>query len=66
MDKHEGARRITMLVKFIMLIGLTVGVALGMTFGMILGIMSSVYIIAFGGIVWAAGWIIQGFNRPNS
>jgi hypothetical protein len=47
-------------------VGLTVGVVLGMILGMILGIMSSVYIIAFGGLVWAAGWIIQEFNRPNS
>jgi hypothetical protein len=68
MGKNEGFRRIFLIGKLFMLIGVTRGAISwligGVPFGLI-GATIGLYVVAIGGIVWAAGWIVQGFIRPD-
>jgi len=62
MAKSEGATRIIFVGKAIILIGLTLGVLAGFFFGNgLVGGMFALYIAGLGGLVWVAGWIVQGF-----
>ena len=69
MAKSEGVRRIMMVGKVIVLIGVTLGVLAGLLFfgspGILLGGTIAMYVAAFGALVWAAGWVIQGFTQPD-
>lgn len=61
--------------KMIVLIGITLGVlSLGTMFGLpdmfrytavLFGISTALRVAALGGLVWAAGWIAEGFSRPD-
>jgi hypothetical protein len=74
MAQLEGARRIQLVGKWIILIGCTVA-TLFWTFGMTNTTASAAFIsfvvifvppLFFGGIVWVVGWIIEGFQSPPS
>jgi hypothetical protein len=75
MAKKEGVRRIVMTGKLIVLIGITLGVlSVVMMFGLrdiflnpgvLFGISIALRVAALGGLVWAAGWIAEGFTRPD-
>jgi hypothetical protein len=80
MAKTEGVRRIVMTGKLIVLIGITLGVlAIVMIFGLrdtfaldpflrdvvLFGASMAPRVVALGGLVWAAGWIAEGFSQPN-
>lgn len=73
MAKSEGARRIIITGKVIILIGITLGVmtwVILFNFPQLLtaGILiagPALYVAALGGLVWAVGWIVQGFNQPD-
>jgi hypothetical protein len=63
--KSEGARRIRIVGKVIALIGVTIGVLGGVLLWrqpeiLVIG-MIALYGVGFGALVWAAGWIVQGF-----
>ena len=64
MAKSEGARRIMMVGMAIVLIGVTLGVLAGFLLSgseiLVVG-MFVLYIAGLGGLVWVAGWIVQGF-----
>jgi hypothetical protein len=75
MAKKEGVRRIVMTGKLIVLIGITLGVLSAvMMFGLrevldmfvLYGMSIAVRVAALGGLVWAAGWIAEGFIRPDA
>ena len=63
MSKGEGATRIMMVGKAIILIGVALGVLAGFLFpgGILVAGMFALYVAGLGGLVWAAGWIVQGF-----
>ena len=65
MAKSEGARRIRIVGKVIMLIGVAIGALGGVLFWSrpeVLVISTiALYGVGFGALVWAAGWIVQGF-----
>jgi hypothetical protein len=65
MARNEGVRRIMTTGKVIMLIGVTLGVALGLMAYLVWGITTALYVAALGGLVWAAGWIVQGFIQAD-
>ena len=79
MAKEEGVRRIVMTGKLIVLIGITLGllsVVLMLGFPDIFRVFAdssvriavsiALRVAAFGGLVWAAGWIAEGFTRPDN
>ena len=61
MSMSEGATRIMMVGKAIILMRL--GVLAGFFFpgGILVAGMLALYVAGLGGLVWAAGWIVQGF-----
>jgi hypothetical protein len=67
--EKEGVRRIVTTGKLIVLIGITLGVlSVVVTFGhpeVLIGVSISLWVTALGGLVWAAGWIAEGFTRPD-
>jgi hypothetical protein len=73
MAREEGVLRIVKTGKLIVLIGIVLGVlsAVAVTvsvrayryLGAVFGIAFRV--AALGGLVWGAGWIAQGFTRPD-
>ena len=74
MAKSEGVRRIMLTGKLIILIGITLGVMAYvvlvsfpqlLTSGILIGAPIAIYVAALGGLVWAAGWIVQGFSQPD-
>ena len=72
MASQEGAHRIKIVGKFIILIGCTLDVLIWMfLFGGRAGAAGLFYLalmlitpVAFGGIVWALGWILEGYKQP--
>jgi len=76
MAKQEGVRRIVMTGKLIVLIGITLGVLSVVTlfaprelffYPVLLEAVSiALRVAALGGLVWAAGWIADGFTTPDS
>ena len=69
MAKSEGIRRIMMVGKVIVLIGVTLGVLTSLLFfgspGILVGGTIALYIAGLGTLVWAAGWVIKGFVQPD-
>ena len=72
MAKNEGVRRIMLTGKLIMLTGVTLVVVTYLVLfkfpelGSLLVLLGApLPVLAFGGLVWAAGWILQGFNHPD-
>jgi hypothetical protein len=75
MAKKEGARRIVIIGKLIVLNGITLStLSVVMIFGfrdmfrdpiVLDGVPIGLRVAALGGLVWAAGWIAQGFTRPD-
>lgn len=73
MAKQEGVRRIVIIGKLIVLIGITLStLSVVMVFGfrdmfpyLIALAPIGLEVAAFGALVWAAGWIAQGFTRPD-
>jgi hypothetical protein len=75
MAKKEGVRRIVMTGKLIVLIGITLGVlSVVSMFGrqdmffspaILIGGSIALRVGALGGLVWAAGWIGEGFTQPD-
>ena len=71
MAKKEGVRRIVLTGKLILLIGITLGmlsVGLQATFlngALLIGGPIGLRVAALGGLVWAAGWIAEGFTWPD-
>ena len=58
--------------KLIMLIGITLAVMayiVMFSFPAMLDLLvligAPIPVVALGGLVWAAGWIMQGFNQPD-
>ena len=60
--------------KLIILIGITLGmmtyvVLFGfprvLSSGILIGAPIAFYVAGLGGLVWAVGWIVQGFNQPD-
>jgi hypothetical protein len=78
MAKQEGIRRIVMTGKLIVLIGIVLGVLYVVTItmfargggflypGVVGGVSIALQIAALGGLVWAAGWIADGFAGPDA
>lgn len=70
----EGARRIQIVGKWIILIGCTVVAIFWLFLGRsVYSLAGLVFFLPFflppvvlGGILWAAGWIIEGFQKPSS
>jgi hypothetical protein len=75
MAKQEGVRRVVMTGKLIVLIGIALGVLSVLTVyasrnmflypGLFYGLSIALRVAALGGLVWAAGWIADGFTRPD-
>jgi hypothetical protein len=75
MAKKEGVRRVVMTGKLIVLIGITLGVlsVVSMFFrqdfffspAILIGGSITLRVGALGGLVWAAGWIAEGFTQPD-
>jgi hypothetical protein len=72
MAKNEGVRRIMLTGKLIVLIGITLAVVFYVALSKFPELLSLLAllgaplpVVAFGGLVWAAGWILQGFNQPD-
>lgn len=70
MAKNEGARRIMLTGKLIALIGITLAAVFYIVFSKVPELLNLLTllaaplpVLAFGGLVWAAGWILQGFNQ---
>ena len=64
MARDEGVRRIMLTGKLIMLIGLTVGVLTGIaTHALLVGVLVALNVVVLGALVWAAGWVVEGFMR---
>jgi hypothetical protein len=51
--------------KVIMLIGVTLAIAVGVMTHLVLGSTTALYLTALGGLIWAAGWIVQGFIQAD-
>lgn len=70
MAKNEGTRRIIVAGKLIMLVGVTLGVIAALlllgTSGVLVAGMIAFNVVALGGVVWIAGWIIKGFIEPDA
>jgi hypothetical protein len=73
MAKVAGVRRIKITGKVIMLIGITFAVltwvllygTTGSIGGLVMLLGALSYPVGFGGLVWAAGWIAEGFFQPE-
>ena len=71
MAKNEGVRRIMWTGKLIVLIGITLAAVFYMVLSKFPELLNLVLlgaplpVVAFGGLVWAAGWILHGFNQPD-
>lgn len=65
MAKSEGVRRIMLTGKLIILIGVTLGVVTYFVLGILIGASIAIRIAALGGLVCAAGWIVQGFSQQD-
>jgi len=75
MAKQEGVRRIVMTGKLIVLIGITPGVQVVVTMfsfrelffypGMLEGVSIALRVAVLGGLVWAVGWIADGFHHTG-
>lgn len=65
MAKSEGARRIRVVGKVIVSIGVAIGALGGVVFWsqseVLVFTTIALYGVGFGALVWAAGWIVQGF-----
>jgi hypothetical protein len=59
----EGIRRIVVAGRLIILIGATL-CALAYATPLPLAILG-MEVMVFGGVVWLAGWIIEGFTQPK-
>ena len=76
MAKKEGIRRIVMVGKLIVSMGITLAVlSFLITFklaeiflnpSVLIGGSIALHVTAFGGLVWAAGWIAEGFAEPDA
>jgi hypothetical protein len=76
MAKKEGVRRIVITGRLIVLIGVALGVlSVLMMFvplymfrypGAVYGVPVAFRVAALGGLVWAAGWIADGFTSPDA
>ena len=71
MASQEGAHRIKTVGKFIILIGCTIAVVVWLSFfgihgsfGLVELVIMLITPVAFGGVVWALGWILEGYNQP--
>ena len=51
--------------KLIILIGVTLGVVTYFVLGILIGASIAIRIAALGGLVCAAGWIVQGFSQQD-
>ena len=75
MATNEGLRRVVIMGKLIVLVGITLSTLCAVTifgFGNMFqypivldGVAVGLRVAALGGLVWAAGWIAQGFTRPD-
>jgi len=72
MAKKEGVRRIVMTGRLIVLIGIALGVLLMFVTpymfrysGAMYGVSVAFRVAALGGVVWATGWIADGFTRAD-
>jgi hypothetical protein len=63
MSTSEGIRRIVVAGRLIVLTGATL-CALAYATPLPLAILG-IEVMAFGGAVWLAGWIIEGFTQPK-
>jgi multisubunit Na+/H+ antiporter MnhG subunit len=68
---QEGAERIKTVGKFLTLIGSTIVVLVWLSFfaarggfGLVELLLMLITPVTFGGIVWALGWILEGYNQP--
>ena len=68
MAKSEGASRIKFLGMVIIVVGVILGSIAGSILpgGILVGGMVALYLAGFGGLVWAIGWIVQGFFLDES
>jgi hypothetical protein len=71
MASQEGAQRIKWVGKFILLIGCTIDVLVWLFLFSTMGSASLFYLalmlitpVAFGGLVYALGWILEGYSLP--
>ena len=73
--KKEGIRRIVIIGKLIVSIGITLAVLSFVSMfrlaeiflnpSLLIGGSIALQVTAFGGLVWAAGWIAEGFTPPD-
>jgi hypothetical protein len=75
MAKKEGVRRIVIIGRLIVLIGVALGVLYFVAvfafrdmlrYPVLYGVSIALQVAAFGGLVWAAGWIAEGFTSPDA
>jgi hypothetical protein len=76
MARKESVRRIVITGRLIVLIGIALGVLYVATIfafrgmflysGVLYGVSIPLRVAAFGGLVWAAGWIAEGFTSPDA
>ena len=70
MARKEGVRRIVTTGKLILSIGMTLGVLSAVMMyiqypAAVYGVSIAFRVAALGGLVWAAGWIADGFTTPD-
>jgi hypothetical protein len=74
MAKKEGVRRIVITGRLIVLIGITLGVlytllafrGMSLYSAVLYGASIAIRVVVFGGLVWVAGWIAEGFTSPDA
>jgi hypothetical protein len=63
MAKREGIRRMTLAGRLVMLVGLTCTILAYVGMGVLI---FGLVLVPIGGLLWLAGWIVDGFNQPDS
>jgi hypothetical protein len=74
MAKKEGVWRIVITGRLIVLLGITLGAlytimafrGMSLYSAVLYGASVAVRVVAFGGLVWVAGWIAEGFTSPDA